>query len=88
MVHNHGPAEGRGLDCPERRLPDGTLRGACLALRVKVRKVNGVKGSETIPPMWATIYRHPTHGPVIHVSQTHADAINVADRIGRNLDRA
>lgn len=29
-VHNHGPAEGRGLDCGERRMPDGTLRGWCL----------------------------------------------------------
>lgn len=29
-VHNHGPAEGLGLDCPERRLPDGSLRGACM----------------------------------------------------------
>lgn len=30
-VHNHGPAEGRGLDCGERRLPNGLLRGWCLA---------------------------------------------------------
>lgn len=29
IVHNHGPAEDRGLDCPE-RLVDGRLRGACL----------------------------------------------------------
>lgn len=30
-VHNHGPAEGRGLDCPERRTAIGNyLRGACL----------------------------------------------------------
>ena len=28
-VHNHGPAEGRGLDCNERRTADGGLRGAC-----------------------------------------------------------
>ena len=28
-VHNHGPAEGRGLDCPERTTPEG-LRGACM----------------------------------------------------------
>jgi hypothetical protein len=88
MVHNHRPDEGRGLDCPETRLPDGTLRGACLSPRIKVRKINGVKGSEAIPPMWATIYRHPTHGPVIHVSQTHADAIATTDRIRRNHARA
>lgn len=28
-VHDHGPAEGRGLDCPERTV-EGRLRGACL----------------------------------------------------------
>lgn len=28
-VHNHGPAEGPGLGCPERTI-DGSLRGACL----------------------------------------------------------
>jgi len=31
-VHNHGPAEGRGLDCPE-RVVEGQLRGACLTPR-------------------------------------------------------
>jgi hypothetical protein len=30
VVHNHGPSEGRGLDCGERRMPDGSLRGHCL----------------------------------------------------------
>jgi len=29
LVHNHGPAEGRGLDCNERRDAGGSLRGAC-----------------------------------------------------------
>ncbi|WPJ30593.1 hypothetical protein [Streptomyces phage Psst1] len=29
-VHNHGPEEGAGLSCNEFRLPDGSLRGACL----------------------------------------------------------
>ena len=29
-VHNHGPREGAGLECVERRLPDGTLRGRCM----------------------------------------------------------
>jgi hypothetical protein len=29
-VHNHGPDKGRGLDCPEARLLDGRLRGACM----------------------------------------------------------
>lgn len=30
-VHNHGPAEGPGLGCPERRTEiGGYLRGACL----------------------------------------------------------
>lgn len=28
-VHNHGPAEGRGLDCGE-AMVDGKLRGHCL----------------------------------------------------------
>lgn len=28
-VHNHGPAEGRGLDCPE-QIIDGRLVGACI----------------------------------------------------------
>jgi hypothetical protein len=28
-VHNHGPAEGRGLDCGERTV-DGKLRGWCM----------------------------------------------------------
>lgn len=30
MVHNHGPSEGRGLDCGEYRTAHGTLRGHCL----------------------------------------------------------
>ena len=29
-VHDHGPEDGPGLACNETRLPDGTLRGACL----------------------------------------------------------
>lgn len=29
LVHNHGPEEGRGLDCPE-RMVDGLLLGACM----------------------------------------------------------
>jgi hypothetical protein len=29
-VHNHGAEEGAGLACNELRLPDGSLRGACL----------------------------------------------------------
>jgi len=29
-VHNHGPEEGPGLLCRERRMPDGSLRGECL----------------------------------------------------------
>lgn len=30
MVHNHGPSEGRGIDCAEKRMPDGRLKGWCL----------------------------------------------------------
>jgi hypothetical protein len=30
LVHNHGPEDGPGLTCPESRLADGTLRGACI----------------------------------------------------------
>lgn len=29
-VHNHGAEEGAGLACNELRLPDGSLRGACI----------------------------------------------------------
>lgn len=29
-VHNHGSEEGEGLACAELRLPDGSLKGACL----------------------------------------------------------
>jgi hypothetical protein len=29
-VHNHGPGEQLGLECPERRMPDGSLRGFCV----------------------------------------------------------
>jgi len=29
VVHNHGPEEGAGLSCNERRLPGGSLLGAC-----------------------------------------------------------
>lgn len=29
-VHNHGTEEGRGLNCGELRLPDGSLKGECL----------------------------------------------------------
>jgi hypothetical protein len=28
-VHNHGPSEGLGFDCPEVLLPDGSFMGAC-----------------------------------------------------------
>lgn len=38
VVHNHGPAEGRGLDCPE-HLVDGQLRGVCIADRDHLRAV-------------------------------------------------
>ena len=30
MMHNHGPEEGPGLGCNEVKLPDGTVKGACL----------------------------------------------------------
>lgn len=30
QVHNHGPSEGRGTFCGERKLPDGRLAGWCL----------------------------------------------------------
>ena len=31
-VHNHGPHEGRGLDCPEYTTKGGRLRGACIVV--------------------------------------------------------
>lgn len=31
LVHNHGPADGRGLGCGE-RIVDGRLRGWCMIL--------------------------------------------------------
>lgn len=37
-VHNHGTEDGPGLACRETRLPDGSLRGACMdGLRDKYR---------------------------------------------------
>lgn len=33
-VHNHGPEEGVGLACNESRLPDGSLRGACMSKKL------------------------------------------------------
>lgn len=39
-VHNHGPAEGPGLDCPERETQIG-LRGACLPTYVEIELVDG-----------------------------------------------
>lgn len=30
MIHNHGPREGEGLECPELRLLDGSVKGSCL----------------------------------------------------------
>ena len=30
QVHNHGPHEGRGLECPEYTTKGGRLRGACI----------------------------------------------------------
>jgi len=47
MVHNHGPAEGRGLDCGEVRLPDGTLRGRCLITADKLAAAHAVKPKPT-----------------------------------------
>jgi len=35
VVHNHGPEEGAGLSCNERRLPGGSLLGACMTGRVE-----------------------------------------------------
>ena len=32
-VHNHGPHDGPGLACPERRLQNGQLQGSCLRKR-------------------------------------------------------
>ena len=31
LVHNHGPSQGRGLDCPEKVI-DGRLIGACIPI--------------------------------------------------------
>lgn len=36
-VHNHGPNEGRGVDCGEPRLADGSFIGWCQILPV-IRK--------------------------------------------------
>lgn len=35
-VHNHGPEGGAGLACNESRLPDGSIRGACMPSFKKV----------------------------------------------------
>ena len=38
-IHNHGPEEGAGLACNELRLPDGSLKGACLGGQVHEKTV-------------------------------------------------
>ena len=31
-MHNHGTEEGPGLSCPEIKMDDGVIRGACLIM--------------------------------------------------------
>lgn len=42
-VHNHGPEDGEGLNCNELRLPDGSLRGACLITGEELAAVHRAK---------------------------------------------
>ena len=41
-VHNHGPHEGRGLDCPEYTTKDGRLRGACI-VQAEIARAYGME---------------------------------------------
>lgn len=40
IVHNHGTEDGPGLSCPEIRLPDGSLQGACMSKKWKMVQGN------------------------------------------------
>ena len=37
-LHNHGPNDGPGINCRERRQRDGIIKGACMTNQVVVRK--------------------------------------------------
>lgn len=41
-VHNHGPAEGRGLDCPEYGRRDGSLVGKCIIDAARRESLEGL----------------------------------------------
>lgn len=87
-VHNHGPHDGPGLDCPETRRVNGTLRGACM---VKHPPLGSEQYDEQFPErvavwrgdfssLWWVERTSPhlcTHRP------THAEAIAYAQKIAR-----
>lgn len=41
-VHNHGPHEGRGLECPEYVTKDGRYRGACI-VQAEIARAYGME---------------------------------------------
>ena len=41
-VHNHGPHEGRGLECPEYTTKGGRLRGACI-VQAEIARAYGME---------------------------------------------
>lgn len=54
LVHNHGPAEGGGLDCAERRETDGSLRGACQPNQARNRRPTGKPIKVEVSYPWAS----------------------------------
>lgn len=42
QVHNHGPHEGRGLECPEYVTKDGRYRGACI-VQAEIARAYGME---------------------------------------------
>jgi hypothetical protein len=51
QVHNHGPDEGRGLDCNEHRTADGRLVGACMTPgRETTDRVIRLTEMQPVPP--------------------------------------
>ena len=77
-VHNHGPAEGRGLDCPERATPAG-LKGWCIAPGLWNADALGT----TTAGMW-----HDPNGIIYPYDDEDLRIINAAKRAKLEQDRS
>lgn len=80
-VHNHGPAEGRGTLCPERRHPGGALLGQCmnpgLERRYFVQRVNDTSGKHSDCRYFVL---DPTHDPLaVEALRTYSRAIRATN---------